>query len=98
MTELTQKVKVAHFFWHYNGSQISHMAVIIKDSLATTHVNQNEEILLDHNDNIKIMQTIMVKLLVKFVGDQITLSLIVGIGLIFETNMKIFLKPLLLLL
>ena len=46
------------------------------------------------------MQTIMVKLLVKFVGDQITftLSLIVGIGLIFETNMKIFLKPLLLLL
>lgn len=65
--------------------------------IKTTMLHWRTRILLPKNI-VQIMLKIMVSLLVKFLGNQITLLLIVGIDLIIHINQKISLKPLLPLL
>lgn len=62
--------------------------------IKTTMLHWRTRILLPKNI-VQIMLKIMVSLLVKFLGNQITLLLIVGIDLIIHINQKISLKPLL---
>ena len=91
---LTQEAEIS---LRLEGTMFRVIKTTGKMSIKTTMLHWRTRILLPKNI-VQIMLKIMVSLLVKFLGNQITLLLIVGIDLIIHINQKISLKPLLPLL